>query len=129
MAFQKLYNGTNLKYYTDRMDVNEDTSLHEYGLIRNPRTDRTIFCTNPTGNYPEKSYRYKYVIDFISLNDVIDALEEVSEGYFDFIGSDRKTELENLDNDCLTHTVHSLNQYNGNFDPIIYGQAFLLLKT
>jgi N12 class adenine-specific DNA methylase len=120
MAFQKLYNETNLKAYTDRIDVNEDISLHEYGIIRNPKNDRTIFCTNPNVDYPEKSYRYEYVIDFISLQDVKEVLEDINKGFFDFIGSDRETEIEQLYNDNLAYMIFSINQYDGSFTPYYY---------
>ena len=106
------------KNYTDRVDCTLDISLHEYGLIRNPETTDTLFCLNTTDNYEMSDFEYKYMSDLISKDDVIDALMEVDKGYFSFIGSDLESELESLDNDNLTHTIMSLNQYSGVFHPL-----------
>ena len=104
--------------YTDRVDCTLDISLHEYGLIRNPETTDTLFCLNPVDNYEmEENFKYKYDTLSISKKDVIEALIEIEEGYFSFIGSDLATELESLDNDNLSHTISSLNMYNGKFYP------------
>jgi len=104
------------KNYTDRIDVNFDITLHEYGVIRNPKTDHTIFCLNPCDNYEmNEDFEYEYEKTFITLEDVREILEEIEDGYFSFIGSDKNTEIVNLDNDCLSHHIQSINQYNGYF--------------
>lgn len=103
--------------YTDRVDVTFDISLHEYGLIRNPKTTETIFCINPTNDFPDDDYEYEYTSNPISVEDVRDALQEAGDGYFSFVGSDLETELTNLSNEWLTTHIMSLNMYNGAFDP------------
>jgi len=115
MTFKTVYNEHNLKAYTDRVDVTLDISLHEYGIVRNPKTNRTIFCTNPSDD-PFNKVPYEYLIDFIDMDTVIEALQEVEQGCFDFIGSDRQAEIDQLDNNYLTHHIMSLNQYCGYFD-------------
>lgn len=106
------------KNYTDRVDCTLDISLHEYGLVRNPKTTDTLFCLNPVDNYEmEENFEYKYDNLSISKKDVIEALIEIEKGYFSFIGSDLATELETIDNNELAHTISSLNSYNGKFYP------------
>jgi hypothetical protein len=104
--------------HTDRVDVTLEISLNEYGLVRNPNDNDTIFCLNPTDDYmhpPEHEYEYRHVD--ISLDDVREALEEASEGFFSFIGSSRSNEISTLNNESLTHHIMSLNMYNGYFSP------------
>ncbi len=106
--------------YSDRMDVNMRISLYEYSLIRNPKTDKVIICTNCCeleANFRnDLQTKPNIKTAFISLQDVKEALEEQGKGYFDFIGSDKKTELANLNNDYLTHHIYSMEQYNGWFE-------------
>lgn len=53
---------------------------------------------------------------YISFEDVKEVLEEVEDGYFNFIGSTREKELNELDNDYLTSHIFSLNTYSGFFE-------------
>lgn len=102
--------------YTDRTDVTFEIALHECGIVRNPDNDDTMFCINVTdGHDPE--YDYKYSHQDISLEDVKEALEEAPNGYFSFIGSDRDTEINGLDNKFLALHIFSLNQWAGVFNP------------
>ncbi len=114
-------NDFNENTHTDTMDVDFDISLNEYGIARNPDNGDTVFCLNPDDNYEmneNPNYQYRHLN--ISLQDVKDALNDASDGFFDFIGSDLNTELDNLDNDFLSHMILSLNQYNGHFSPFNY---------
>lgn len=52
----------------------------------------------------------------IEFEDVKEVLEEVEDGYFNFIGSTREKELNELDNDYLTSHIFSLNTYSGFFE-------------
>jgi len=61
-----------------------------------------------------KSIELKHIS--ISKEQVIDELTESESGFFSYIGSDRATELNNLDNNNLTPIIFSLNQYSGNFN-------------
>ena len=105
----------NMKNFTDRVDVTLDISLHEYGIVRNPKTNKTIFCDNVTSDFPPKGYEYTYTIDFINVDEVAGALMDMDDGYFSFIGSDLDTELDSLNNDCLAHHIMSMNMYDGHF--------------
>jgi hypothetical protein len=107
--------------HTDRMDVDFDISLHEYGIVRNPINNDTVFCLNPTNEFPEDDqHPHEYSNFNISIEDVEEALEEAEDQFFSFIGSDRKTEMKELSNNSLAFTIRSLNQYNGYFDPNTY---------
>ena len=108
--------------YTDRMDVDPKISLYEYGIKRDPKTNKCIVCHNIHEldvNFGEVD---KYGIHpilgsrWISFDDVKEALEESDDGYFDFIGSTKEDKLKNLDNNYLTNHIHSLEMYNGWFD-------------
>ena len=104
--------------YTDRTDVSVVISLHEYGCIRDPKTDRTIIMQPVrVGEWVKLKAR----TTFISEDDVIDALEEVNDvdkGFFDFIGmSFDEVAEEGLNNDHLSYYITSLNDYNGWFMP------------
>jgi len=106
--------------YTDRVDVSIEISLLDYGIIRNPQSEDTIFCLTTDGEYMPndtdnlKSIELKHIS--ISKEQVIDELTESESGFFSYIGSDRATELNNLDNNNLTPIIFSLNQYSGNFN-------------
>ena len=89
-----------MEKYTDRLDVDGDTSLYEYGFIRNPKTDETICCINTYVGDEDISDWHKarkYILrnQYISFAEVFEALEDASDGYYSFIGSDRQTELDN----------------------------------
>lgn len=116
-------NGINRKSYSDRVDMDFNTSLFEYGLVRNPKTNKVIFCIN---YFDVEEYGFEwedgepvpiYHTTHITWSDVWDALEKAEDEYYKFIGSDRNTEMNNLDKDYLTHHIQSLNMYNGWFDP------------
>ena len=105
--------------YSDRTDVNIRVSLYEYGLIRNPNTDKVIVCLN-SGIEHNKENKPIIRTSFISFDEVKEALEEASPGYFSFIGSDLMTEPNQLRNDYLSLTISSMNQYSGTFNDYLY---------
>lgn len=93
--------------YTDRLDVSMEISLFEYGIIRNPKTDKVIYYI------PEIK---KYDWTTITLEEVKEVLETATNGFYSFIGSTKETELNQLDNNYLTNIIHSLNSYSGAFN-------------
>ncbi len=103
----------NIKF-TDGIDADSKVSLYEYGWLRNPANDKTLVCLNHTGEHSKENPPDIRVIH-ISLEDVKEALEEASDGYYSFIGSDRETELKGVSNEYLINSVHSLSMYNGVF--------------
>ena len=99
--------------YSDRVDATTVISLFEYGLIRNPDTDKVIFCINPSDNEHDRNNPPRITTTFITLDEVKDVLKEIDDRYFDFIGSTRLTELYNLDNNHLSHHIQSINMWDG----------------
>jgi len=100
--------------YTDRMDVSIEISLFEYGIIRNPQTNEVLFYNGDSE--PRDDQRISLDNHDISLADVRGYLiDESSQGFFSYIGSDLKKELDGLDNKYLAGSIHSINQYDGYF--------------
>jgi len=93
--------------FRDRIDVDYHISLYEYGIVRSPVTDKVRYY-----NFRTK----KTETTQITFDEVKECLQNIEEGYFDYIVSDRKTELSGLDNEHLTLTIFSVNQYNGYFE-------------
>ena len=106
--------------FTDMMDATMTISLFEYGIIRNPETGKTIVCMNPCDDVHTMDNKPIIKTTHIYFDEVREYLEEVSGGYFDFIGSTRKAELKNLDNDYLALTIFSLNQWDGFLNNMSY---------
>jgi len=103
--------------YTDRVDVTMEISLFEYGIIRNPKTNECIFSMYLTNEEPDDDKEIKLNHVDISLADVRGYLiDDSSQGFFDYIGSDLETELDRLDNDYLTNIINSINSYDGWFN-------------
>lgn len=101
--------------FSDRTDASYEVALFEYGLIRNPKTNKVIYCVNVVEDYG--NIRFKPIIrtTHISLEDVQDCLAEMPDCFFSFIGSDRQTEVDKLDNEYLSYLISSADQYNGYF--------------
>ena len=99
------------KGYTDGVDVDTETSLYEYGIIRNPETNDVLFCHD----FTHEGGRIIFDWSTIGTDDVKEALQDAGEGFFSFIGSDLETELNNLSNDYLANIIHSIGQYDGYF--------------
>ena len=106
--------------FSDRVDVTTTIALYEYGIIRNPKTDKCIICSNTHqlnhGQLGETPIKPEIRTEYITFDDVKEGLEEINEGYFDYIGSDKKTELDELNNNYLTQHIISLDQYGGIFE-------------
>ncbi|MCP4597018.1 hypothetical protein [Neptuniibacter sp.] len=108
--------------FSDRIDMTTTISLYEYKIIRNPKTDKCIICYNchalenigSVVDY-DKAVKPDIGVEYISFDDVKEELENVEPGYFDFIGADRQTEIDDLNNDYLTNHIFSLDMYNGAF--------------
>ena len=97
--------------YSDRVDVTFEISLYEYGIVRNPKTGYVVY-TRPkldnTDSDNPKDYYWDYTI--VELEDVVEALNEISSGYFDFVGQTKEEILANLSNEYLTGEIFSINQ-------------------
>ena len=105
------------KQLTDRVDVTFEISLYEYGIARDPSDGYVVYTypkqeTSLDSDDP-KDFHWDYTI--VSLEDVIEALLEIEDGYFDFVGMTKVEILASLDNKFLAHEISSINQYNGYF--------------
>jgi hypothetical protein len=109
----------NARFYTDRVDVNWEISLYEYGLIRNPRTNKTIYCLNTydlDASWGKDLKTEPHLVStFISLQDVKEALENLDNGFFSFIGETKENVISNITNEYLTSYIQSIDAYNGSF--------------
>ena len=102
------------KGFTDRVDVTFEISLLEYGIIRNPKTCETVFCHN-SYQTPEDLKDADLDCQIITVDEVRDVLESQGDGFFSFIGSDKETEINSLDNNHLANIISSLDSYGGVF--------------
>lgn len=93
--------------YTDGLDASMGISLFEYGIIRNPKTDKVIYYV------PEIK---KYDWSTVAIGEVKEVLETATNGFYSFIGSTKEIELKQLDNNNLSNIIHSLNSYSGAFN-------------
>lgn len=91
-------------YFTDKTSISLYGSLTGYGMIRNPKSGLTIF---KQGN--------KFCKITVTLKDIRKKLEKTGQDFFNYIGSDRETELKKLCNNTLTGIIQSLNAYYGIF--------------
>ena len=108
--------------FTDKVDVSEKISLYEYGIIRNPKTNKCVVCTNiheldiSFGDLMDDSPKPKVKIFWIGIDEVREALEEATLGYYEFIGSTKKEEIGYLDENHLAGHINSLESYGGYFN-------------
>ena len=106
-----------VEYLTDRgfvdmVDASAEISFMEYGMLRNPTTEQVIYCMPGDGCYNG------IILDWsiVSLEDVKEYLEEdATAGYYSFIGSSKKKELNQLNNNYLAGVIQGINQYDGHF--------------
>ena len=106
--------------FSDRLDVSYKESLYEYGIIRNPETNKTILCIN-AGQEHNKKNPPQIRSTYITLEEVKEALEEAPSGYWSYIGGWKVNELQMLNNENLSHHIFSLWHYNGSLvDHVIY---------
>lgn len=103
-----------LESFTDRSDCSAEISLFEQGMIRNTETGLTLLCIPDYDDDDNSIINYTY----IELSEIKEALEEIEEGFFDFIGSTRQAEIDRLNNDYLVGIAESINAYNGLYSDI-----------
>jgi hypothetical protein len=103
--------------YTDRVDVSIEISLFEYGILRDPQTNDCIFNNHWTNEEPDDDQEFLLNHNTVTLADVRDYLiDQTSQGFFSYIGSDLQTELDRLDNNNLAHIITPINMYDGWFN-------------
>jgi hypothetical protein len=106
--------------FSDRTDASYTVSLYEYGLIRNPKTDKVLYCLNTVDDAGDIKVKPIIKTMQISFEEVKECLADMPDCFFDFIGSDRQTEVAKLTNEYLSHTIISADQYNGYFIEGLY---------
>jgi hypothetical protein len=99
---------------TDKVDVDEKISLYEYGVIRNPKTGKTVLCTN-TNDYLYEGAKPKVKVMYISLDDVFEKLNEVDIGFYSWIGSSKIQVMLSIAYNNLAIYINMLNNWNGSF--------------
>ena len=104
--------------FSDKMDVTTTISLYEYGLIRNPVTDKVIYCINPSSDEHTKDNPPIIKTTFITFDDVKETLEAMHEsyGFFNYVGICKDAYIEGLNPEHLTSDIMSINQYDGSFE-------------
>ena len=106
--------------YTDGVDISIEISFFEYGIIRNPKTNKVLYRSLRPYCLTDGVDIFGYDWTNVEINDVIEALEEIENGFYDYIGSDKETELKHLDNEDLSYIISSINNYNGYFNDSLY---------
>lgn len=103
--------------YTDRMDVSIEISLFEYGIIRNPITNECLFYPEYSNDFPDDNKIVKFKSMNITFKEVKEYLtDNATDGFFSYIGSNKKKELKRLSNDMLAYMIFTINQYDGYFN-------------
>ena len=101
--------------FSDRMDASYQESLYEYGIIRNPETNKTIFCINRS-QWFDKENKPKITVQWISKEDVIDGLREMDNRFWKWLGVDEndiEDTIDNIDNEYLSIWIFNLNVWCG----------------
>jgi len=94
-----------LGYYG--IDANINESLFEYGVIRNPSNNHTIFC-----NGYEEDARFRHFE--ISVEDVMDDLEKYTDkGFYDTNGTSEEEYKKGINNEYLVNAIRDLESYYG----------------
>jgi len=101
--------------YTDTVDANSIISLYEYGILRNPVTGKCLRCLNASGGEHTKENKPVIRTQVITVDDVKECLEEISDGFFEFVGTPRKKYLAQLDEDYLASSIMAIDQWNSYF--------------
>jgi hypothetical protein len=96
------------KDYTDRIDSSARESLIEYGIIRNPKNNQTIFFNQDLKNP-------KFCVHHYDFSDVLSELQRISYGYFKCMDSTLEKEEERLNNDYITDHIHCMDMYSSDF--------------
>mgnify|MGYP001580339442 CR=1 FL=1 len=109
-----------LNSYDDRIDANPEISLFEYGIIRQNKTDKVLYWYQIDEYKSESKVENTGHIEihYIGTRDVMEALERVDNGFYEFIGSTKGNEIAVLlhSQENLSYLIYSLNQWNGWFN-------------
>lgn len=93
------------------IDASIEESLLGYSIVRRELDGRTIICfTNESG-------LYSFGITTIQINDIRDAIKEMSNGFYSFIGSNPLTYIQKFELDVeqknnLTMYIYDIKNYD-----------------
>ena len=97
--------------FTDGVDVSPEISLLEYGILRNPATNKVVFCVHLSDE------NYHFDTSTISYEDILEALEGISDKFYDMLGvsvEEYKGWLTKSPKH-LSSLINDINMYNGYF--------------
>jgi len=97
--------------YTDRPDISPETSLAEYGMMRNPKTGRVQYA-GPV-NSDETEYVLSYTV--VNMDDVKEFLAEAPDDFYSFVGQSYDEYVTNLSPDNLSGAIQDANMWSGYF--------------
>ncbi len=96
--------------FIDIQDVDPAESFLDYGVMRNPYTNKVVICRPSIGGD-------KYVITYTSVNfeEMKEDMEYISEAFFDYCGVKREEALKDLGNSRLSYWISTVNKWNGSY--------------
>lgn len=101
--------------FTDNNDATPGICLHDKGIMRNPETGVVIYCVplnnQSAGDDPVMAWTN------VTVEEVIEDLEDIEYGFYDCIGSTvtKQIELVEKDPNYLTGIIEAMNAYNGKY--------------
>lgn len=112
--------------YTDRIDVNMEISLLEYGIIRNPTTNRVIFARPKNDQSIESDNYNDYLYDYTdyTTDDLLSDITDQDQGFFSYIGIDKRSYIRMIheaDNQ-ITVFIQDLYSYSNPFDYLTFNE-------
>ena len=107
------------KRFDDRTDATLEISLLEYGILRDSKTGYTIFV-HPKVEDSEDYNDYMYDWSEIDVAQVIDIINDISEGFFSFVGIEKAEYLKMLDNNYLASVIQDIKSYINPWDYLNY---------
>ncbi len=100
--------------FTDTVDIDFRVSFFEYGIARNPKNNFVIYSLLGATEETINNYSYDYTI--VRIEEIIVAINDIEQGFFDYIGQEKEACLKELSNNYLSYWILSLNSYNGIFN-------------
>lgn len=90
-------------------DASLEESLTEYSIVYREPDGYTILYSNV--NYSDDTADMMFCTLFITRSDVLESLQDIKEGFYSFIGTDRKEYIEGF---STVHAIQALKQYGCN---------------
>jgi len=81
------------------MDASIEESLFCYGIVRREKDGFTILCIG------DESAPYKFGVTTIEVNDIKEAIKEMKNGFFEWVGSTADEYINQFNNDVKSNLV------------------------